>query len=160
MRFNEQSLLTFYPSILIILRCLCCAETTMVTNLGKKTKSRFAGGGGIGRVKEQINNPFIILTRHSFTIAESKSWNSLTVTIYLATVLQYLVTEIQGLAGNVAQDNKKIRISLHHLQLTIINDKELNKPLGKTTIAQGGVLPNIQAILLPKKTRHPSKVYA
>ena len=32
------------------------------------------------------------------------------------------------------------------------NDKELNKLLGGVTIAQGGVLPNIQAVLLPKKT--------
>uniref|UniRef100_A0A3Q3GK38 Histone H2A n=1 Tax=Labrus bergylta TaxID=56723 RepID=A0A3Q3GK38_9LABR len=29
---------------------------------------------------------------------------------------------------------------------------ELNKLLGGVTIAQGGVLPNIQAVLLPKKT--------
>ena len=31
-------------------------------------------------------------------------------------------------------------------------DEELNKLLGGLTIAQGGVLPNIQAVLLPKKT--------
>ena len=32
------------------------------------------------------------------------------------------------------------------------SDKELNKLLYGVTIAQGGVLPNIQAILLPKKS--------
>lgn len=32
------------------------------------------------------------------------------------------------------------------------NDEELNKLLSGVTIAQGGVLPNIQAVLLPKKT--------
>ena len=37
-------------------------------------------------------------------------------------------------------------------QLAIRNDEELNKLLGGVTIAQGGVLPNIQAVLLPKKT--------
>ena len=31
-------------------------------------------------------------------------------------------------------------------------NKELNKLLAGVTIAQGGVLPNIQAVLLPKKT--------
>ena len=32
------------------------------------------------------------------------------------------------------------------------NDEELNRLLSGVTIAQGGVLPNIQAVLLPKKT--------
>ncbi|ELU03914.1 hypothetical protein CAPTEDRAFT_189538 [Capitella teleta] len=36
--------------------------------------------------------------------------------------------------------------------LAIRNDEELNKLLSGVTIAQGGVLPNIQAVLLPKKT--------
>ena len=38
------------------------------------------------------------------------------------------------------------------MQLAIRNDEELNKLLSGVTIAQGGVLPNIQAVLLPKKT--------
>jgi len=42
------------------------------------------------------------------------------------------------------------------LQLAIRNDEELNKLLSGVTIAQGGVLPNIQAILLPKKTESTS----
>ncbi|XP_006152386.1 histone H2AX [Tupaia chinensis] len=60
--------------------------------------------------------------------------------------------QILELAGNAARDNKKTRIIPRHLQLAIRNDEELNKLLGGVTIAQGGVLPNIQAVLLPKKT--------
>ncbi|XP_076999681.1 histone H2A type 1-H-like [Tamandua tetradactyla] len=72
--------------------------------------------------------------------------------VYLVAVLEYLTTEILELAGIGARDNKKTRIIPRHLQLAIRNDEELNKLLGKVTIAQGGVLPNIQAVLLPKKT--------
>ncbi|CAH1384585.1 unnamed protein product [Tenebrio molitor] len=56
------------------------------------------------------------------------------------------------IGGNAARDNKKTRIIPRHLQLAIRNDEELNKLLSGVTIAQGGVLPNIQAVLLPKKT--------
>jgi len=62
--------------------------------------------------------------------------------VYLAAVLEYLSAEILELAGNIIP---------RHLQLAIRNDEELNKLLSGVTIAQGGVLPNIQTILLPKK---------
>ncbi|CAI9287971.1 unnamed protein product [Lactuca saligna] len=82
--------------------------------------------------------------------------------IYLAAVLEYLAAELLELAGNAARDNKKTRIIPRHLLLAIRNDDELGKLLGGVTIANGGVLPNINPVLLPKKTaakepKSPSK---
>ena len=64
------------------------------------------------------------------------------------------------MAGNAARDNKKTRIIPRHLQLAIRNDEELNKLLAGVTIAQGGILPNIQSVLLPKKSEEAADAQA
>jgi histone H2A len=72
--------------------------------------------------------------------------------------MEYSAAEVLELAGNAARDYKKPRIIPRHMQLLAIrNDEELNKLLSGVTIAQGDVLPNIQAVLLPKKTDKPAK---
>lgn len=75
--------------------------------------------------------------------------------VYLAAVLEYLCAEILELAGNACRDNKKHRIAPRHILLAVRNDEELNKLLAGVTISDGGVIPNIQASLLPKKTKAP-----
>lgn len=75
--------------------------------------------------------------------------------VYLSAVLEYLCAEILELAGNASRDNKKMRIAPRHILLAVKNDEELNKLLAGVTISDGGVVPNIQASLLPKKTKMP-----
>ncbi|CAL0311219.1 unnamed protein product [Lupinus luteus] len=76
--------------------------------------------------------------------------------IYLAAVLEYLAAEVLELSGNAARDNKKNRINPRHVLLAVRNDDELGKLLKGVTIASGGVLPNINPILLPNKTASAS----
>ncbi|KAJ4979623.1 hypothetical protein NE237_010403 [Protea cynaroides] len=72
--------------------------------------------------------------------------------VYLAAVLEYLAAEVLELAGNAARDNKKSRVIPRHILLAVRNDDELGKLLNGVTIAHGGVLPNINPVLLPKQS--------
>ncbi|XP_060950274.1 late histone H2A.2.2-like [Limanda limanda] len=74
--------------------------------------------------------------------------------VYLAASLEYLCAEILELAGNACRDNKKHRINPRHILLAVKHDEEISKLLAGVTISEGGVIPNIQATLLPKKTKH------
>ena len=67
--------------------------------------------------------------------------------IFTAAVLEYLVCEILELAGNACSEHKKKTITPRHLQLAIRNDDELQKVMSRTTIATGGVLPNVHSFL-------------
>ncbi|KAI7725781.1 hypothetical protein M8C21_013952 [Ambrosia artemisiifolia] len=62
-----------------------------------------------------------------------------------------LYSKVLELAGNAARDNKKNRIIPRHVLLAVRNDDELGKLMSGVTIAHGGVLPNINPVLLPKK---------
>lgn len=62
------------------------------------------------------------------------------------------MNQVLELAGNAARDNKKTRIIPRHVLLAVRNDEELGKLLAGVTFAHGGVLPNINPVLLPKKT--------
>ena len=65
----------------------------------------------------------------------------------MAAVLEYLCCEILELAGNAAEEHKKKTIAPRHIQLAIRNDEELNKLMAKASIAEGGVIPNVQGFL-------------
>lgn len=70
----------------------------------------------------------------------------------LTIFISLLSIKVLELAGNAARDNKKNRIIPRHVLLAVRNDDELGKLLKGVTIAHGGVLPNINPILLPNKS--------
>ena len=72
---------------------------------------------------------------------------------FAAAVLEYLTCEILELAGNAAAEAGKKTIRPRDMQLAFGNDDELNKLMVDTTISQGGVMPNIQAVLWPRKDK-------
>ncbi|KAE8716430.1 putative histone H2A.4 [Hibiscus syriacus] len=71
--------------------------------------------------------------------------------VYLADILEYLADEVLEFSGNAARDNKKNMIIPRHVLLAVRKDEELGKLLAGETIAHGGVLPNINPVLLSKK---------
>ena len=100
------------------------------------------------RMKARVNSNVLLLRKGNYAKRVGAG-----APVYMAAVMEYLAAEILELACNAARDNKKTRIIPRHLQLAVRNDEELNKLLAGVTIAQGGVLPNIQAVLLPKKSQ-------
>ena len=73
--------------------------------------------------------------------------------IFLAAVLEYLTAELLELGGDIAHDCKMNTIKPRHLMLTVRNDEEINKLLSHVTISEGGVVPAIHPVLLPKKSQ-------
>ena len=111
---------------------------------GRKSSSRSAKAGlqfPVGRIARYLRQG-----RYAARVGSGAP-------VYLAAVMEYLAAELLELAGNAARDNKRSRIIPRHLQLAVRNDEELNKLLGGVTIAAGGVLPNIHAVLLPKRKK-------
>lgn len=69
--------------------------------------------------------------------------------VYLAAVLEYLTAEVIELAGNVARDSKRVRITPRHISLAVGNDEELHC-LYACCVMSGGVSPSYVA---PKKKK-------
>lgn len=77
--------------------------------------------------------------------------------VYMAAVLEYLASEVLELAGNAARDNKKKRITPRMITLALRSDDELSQIVSSIVIAEGGVVPYIDAALLKPKVVKPKK---
>ncbi len=71
--------------------------------------------------------------------------------IYLASVIEYLIFEMLELAGDAARDNKRKRIAARHIQLAVRNDAELAALLKRVTIPGSGRPPFVNVALVAGK---------
>jgi histone H2A len=93
----------------------------------------------VGRTKRQLHD------KHCAPRISDKAG------VYLAAVLEYLVAEVVEASGNVTTKSKKSRIAPRHIQVAIRRDPDLCSLLGQVNIVSAGVVPSLQAILVPPK---------
>ena len=75
--------------------------------------------------------------------------------VYLAAVLEYLTYEILDLSLSYCKENKRSRITIRDIELSVRNDEEFDKIFIKSNISflGGGVIPFIHPSLLNKKKK-------
>eukprot|EP01040_Poterioochromonas_malhamensis_P010986 gene10986-11973_t len=149
-------------------------STTLAANLRNKDEGKLrpvsrtsvgggtpGGKGGRGKAKDTKSSTKSFKAGLQFPVARIRRYLQkgkyasrigTGAAVYLTAVLEYLSAEVLELAGNAARDNKKTRIIPRHIQLAVRNDEELNKLFAHVTIAQGGVIPNIHSVLIPKQS--------
>ena len=71
--------------------------------------------------------------------------------VAMTSVVEYVTSELLEISGNLATEAGKKRINNRHLYLAIQQDDELGKLFHNIVLRQGGVLPKIEAALLPQK---------
>jgi histone H2A len=84
---------------------------------------------------------------------------SSTAPVYLAAVIEYLTFEILDLANNCCKEDKRVRINIRDLQLTIKTDIELDNLFVNLNInlLGGGVVPYIHSSLYNKTNKKKLK---
>lgn len=130
---------------------------------GEKSIKKFSvesSKGSSRQGKAGIIFPPSIAEKFLRNFGYSKVMVTNTAPVFLATVLEYLVAEILLLASKTAVNNKRIRITIRDLQLSVRGDKELSELFDKLNISflGGGVIPYIHTCLASKKPRKKKKI--
>jgi histone H3/H4 len=130
---------------------------------GEKSVTKFGADfskGSSRQGKAGIVFPPSIAEKFLRNFGYSKVMVTSTAPVFLASVLEYLVSEILVLASKSAFDNKRIRITIRDLQLSVGEDNELSDLFDKLNISfiGGGEIPYIHPCLASKKPRKKKKV--
>ena len=81
-------------------------------------------------------------TKKHMKIKEGGSRVSHTAPVYMAAVLEYFVAEILEASSNAAREEKKNRITPHHILAAIRGDEELNEFFRDVIITAAGYIPD------------------
>jgi histone H3 len=125
---------------------------------GVKSVEKFsaeASKGSSRQGKAGIIFPPSIAEKFLRNFGYSKVMVTSTAPVFLAAVLEYLVAEILILASKSATNNKRIRITIRDIQLSVGEDQELSTLFDKLNVSflGGGVVPYIHSCLNTKKPR-------
>lgn len=73
--------------------------------------------------------------------------------VYMAAVIEYIAAELLELGGNVARDNKKLRITIRHVYLVTANDEEIGRLFDSLNFhfLGAGIVPCIPSKFLKSK---------
>ena len=132
-------------------------------------KENLSSGSGKMKLNTRSSKAGLILSISRFEniirmIVPGVRINS-TVPVYLAGILEFLITEILYLSGATAKDNRRKRIIPRHIFIAINYDPELTILFKKTVFGGSGVIPVIHRSLMPvskkpsKKSKTPNKKF-
>ena len=129
---------------------------------GTKSVTRFSGTsikGTSRQGKAGIIFPPSITEKFLRNFGYSKVMVTSSAPVFLASILEYLVAEILDLSSKSANSNKRIRITIRDIQISIGKDEELSVLFDKLNISflGGGIVPFIHPCLLTKKPRKKKK---
>jgi histone H2A len=126
--------------------------TKAVTQWTSRDSSLNSNRSSISGLQFDVNQVGLLMSEHTGQNVNVAS------AVYLSAVIEYMTAEVLELAGNAANDRRSMMkqpsatINPRCIQLAIRNDDELGMFCSKIHIMDAGVLPNIQAVLLPKES--------